>query len=214
MTNLNNKRIKTNFKKPAYSNKLAEFVGIVLGDGGITKYQLFITLNSEADQKYIPYVSNLISNLFKMKASLYKRKNKKAIVVSVAGIRFIEYLSKLGLKKGNKVLNQVDVPNWIQRKTGYSQHCLRGLMDTDGGLFFHRYKVNGKKYKYLKLCFSNLSQPLRNFVYKTLKNSGFSPRYAGENHVWLYSQKEAKNYLKIIGSSNHRLLRKIQKQQV
>ena len=120
-----------------------------------------------------------------------------------------EFLCVLGLKTGNKVKQQVDVPLWIKNNRKYFKYCLRGLMDTDGGIFVHRYKVNGKKYSYLKLSFSNMSQPLRVFVYQTLTDLGFNPKLAGNKHVWLYSDSEARRYLDIVGSSNYRLLRRV-----
>lgn len=76
------------------------------------------------------------------------------------------------------------------------------------GVFSHRYRVSGKKYEYLKLCFSNLSQPLRRFVYRVLGDCGFHPKYRSNNHVWLYSEAETRKYLQIVGSSNDRLRRK------
>lgn len=75
--------------------------------------------------------------------------------------------------------------------------------------FYKALGVNGKQYKYLKLCFSNMSQPLRTFVHQSLRTNGFNPRYAIDRHVWLYSESESRRYLKVIGSSNERLLRKV-----
>lgn len=86
---------------------------------------------------------------------------------------------------------------------------MRGLIDTDGGAFIHSYKVNNRTYSYLKLNFSNMSQPLRNFVYRSLFILGFNPKMAGQKHVWLYSNSETRRYLLIIGSSNKRLRDKI-----
>lgn len=70
--------------------------------------------------------------------------------------------------------------------------------------------VRGKQYKYLKLEFSNKSKPLRQFVYETLMLFGFCPKYAGEKRVWLYSEKESLKYLRVVGSANQRLLKKIE----
>lgn len=113
------------------------------------------------------------------------------------------------MKIGNKVTQQVDVPGWIKQNPDLSRLCLRGLIDTDGGIFTHSYMVKQKTYSYLKLNFSNLSQPLRHFAYNTLKSVGLTPKYRDNNQVWLYSQKEVIKYLEIVGSSNHRLLKKI-----
>ena len=44
-----------------------------------------------------------------------------------------------------------------------------GLMDTDGGVYLHKYKVNGKPYQYIKMCYTSHSKPLLYAVEK--KNS-------------------------------------------
>ena len=67
-------QIKT-FKKPGHSNKLAEFVGIMLGDGGITDLHIAITLNRVADSYYIVYVQNLCNSLFGEYPKILHRKN-------------------------------------------------------------------------------------------------------------------------------------------
>ncbi len=92
---------------------LAEFIGIVLGDGGITSSQLRITLNRIADKQYVEYVSLLVERLFGYKPSRMERKDASATVLSVCGVDFIRYLHKIGLLTGNKVRQQVNVPSWI-----------------------------------------------------------------------------------------------------
>lgn len=190
------------------SGELAEFVGILLGDGGITKEQVTITLNSEADKQYVEYVNNLGSKLFNDKPTISKRKNCKATDVRFSGKQLVEYLVKNGLKVGNKVRQQVGVPDWIQNSKSYTKMCLRGLMDTDGGVFTHKYKVNNKLYAYLNICFTNRSLPLLRFVYQTLKELGFTPKLKDKvenKKVWLYNTHEVDRYLSFVKSSNERL---------
>lgn len=193
-----------------YSIELAEFVGILLGDGHIGKEQWSVTLNSIADKDYLTFVVGLIEKLFGFSPSVHFRKDSKAVVILGSGIRSIEYLKNLDLKVGNKITLQVGVPSWIELDKSFSIACLRGLIDTDGGIFIHRYKINGKEYQYLKLSFVNRSMPLLNFVYKELEKLGFNPRMitAIENkRVWLYNQQEVKRYLEIVGTNNPRLLK-------
>ena len=121
-----------------YSEQLAELVGILLGDGGITPGQVFITLNGEADHDYVNFVIDLENRLFKEKPKIIKKNNDKAVAIYLNGIQLINYLVSIGLKIGNKVKQQVGVPNWIMSSKIYKVACLRGLMDTDGGVFLHR----------------------------------------------------------------------------
>lgn len=200
------------FKHPKYSERLSEFVGIMLGDGGITPSQIQITLNSVTDKEYLHFVVALCSNLFGIYPKVFKKKDCNANVVYYNGVKLIEILKDLGLKTGNKVKQQVGVPDWIKSNKKYSIACLRGLMDTDGGIFTHKYKVNGKIYEYNKVCFTNSSIPLLGFVYKTLIRVGLNPKPIESKKivnkkVWLYNSNEAKEYLESVGSSNQRLLK-------
>ncbi len=191
------------------TNELAELVGILLGDGGITQSQFTITLNSIADKQYSYYVRDLIFKLFAYTPTLAQRKNCNAVTLTTSGVEIVNYLLHQGMHTGDKVRQQVDVPEWIKQDKNFSRWCLRGLMDTDGGIFTHTYTINNKSYSYLKTNLTNASQPLLNFAYKVLKDNQFHPDNKRPRKVWLYSQVESRRYLEVIGSSNERLLKKI-----
>lgn len=185
---------------------LAEFVGIMLGDGGITKEQATVTLNSEADKQYIEYVISLGRKLFRNKPAIVKKKDCKATDLRYSGIRLVNFLISIGLKRGNKVKQQVDVPDWVQKSNPYKIACLKGLMDTDGCVVVSTHKVGLKRYVYYNPCFANRSRPLLNFVADTLREQGLHPSVAGER-IWLYNKAEIRAYFDLIGSSNARLLK-------
>ncbi|MFZ3068896.1 MAG: hypothetical protein WA052_01095 [Microgenomates group bacterium] len=197
------------FNFPNESKQLAELFGIVLGDGGLTKYQLTITLNSILDNKYMEYVKDLSEKLFKYSPSLYKYKKANAISLKYSGVNLVKFLNKNGISFGNKSKIQITVPKWITGDINYSTMCLRGLIDTDGGLFEHKYTINGKQYSYLTINFTNVSTPLLTFVFETLTTLGFSPKYQSNNKVWLYKKDEIIRYFKVVGSSNYRLISKL-----
>ena len=182
----------------------------MLGDGCITPGQFNITLNSIADSEYVYFVSQLEKNLFGEEPKSYKRKDSKALVLYYNSRFIIRYLLSIGLKIGNKVRQQVDVPNWIKSHPLYKIACVRGLMDTDGGVFLHRYKVNGKDYFYKKICFSNKSIPLLIFIKAALEELGLNPKVinnVANKQVWLYNNTKVKEYLEKVGTSNPRLLK-------
>lgn len=194
---------------PRMGIELAEFIGTVLGDGNLTKDQCSIYFNMKKDKEYANYVEKLIQKLFKYNPYKYVRKKYGVLILLTSGRNLIDFLISKGLKTGNKVKQQVGVPLWIHKNFNYSLKCLRGLMDTDGGVFIHKYKVKGKEYLYKKICFTNKSQPLLDFAFAVLKKIGLTPKYQGGNKVWLYSEKEVIKYLKIVGSSNQRLLKPV-----
>jgi len=199
--------------KPGKSKVLAEFIGIMLGDGGISEKgkQIHITLNSRDDAEYIKYVCDIIEKLFKRKPGICDRKKESVFVISVSSMNLIDYLIKLGLKKGNKIKLQVDIPDWIKNNKSYSIACVRGLVDTDDCIFNHKYKVNNKFYNYKKLAFACYSQPMRRSVYNILSSLGIKSRLFSYRDVRIDSQEDIKKYFKLIGSHNPKHLKRYYK---
>ncbi len=188
----------------------AEFFGIMLGDGHLGKEQIQITLSTIVDKQYAIYVINLYKIIFGYKPKMFKKSDCNALCIYKNSVKLVNLLVKNGLKIGNKVKQQVSVPEWIVKNKRYSRLCCRGLMDTDGCIVIHKYKVNGKLYKYKKLIFTNHSIPLSDFVFNTLKSIGLNPKMVirlEKRRVWLYNSNEVIKYLDIIGSSNYRLLK-------
>lgn len=197
------------YEPKTYTAELAEFIGILLGDGHIGHSQWSVTLNSIKDSKYSQFVQQLVYNLFLFQPTKRKRKHMHAVVIYGGGKRSISYFQRLGLHIGNKVKQQVGVPAWIVRNNAYRVACLRGLIDTDGGIFTHRYQVNKKSYSYTKLSFANRSIPLINFVYTTLTMLQLHPRVRlndATKRVWIYDVAKVQEYLKIVSTHNPRLL--------
>ena len=193
---------------PLKSAKLAELCGIILGDGGITNGQLKITLNNETEPEYVEFVAKLINELFGESPRRYRSKSiGKAVILCLSGVGLIKYFKSIGLKKGNKVVRQVTVPDWILKNNEYKRACLRGLFDTDGCVFHHRHESHGFPCLNFGLIFTSFSKPLLEFVQIVLTEEGFSPKIK-KGRVYLYRQVESERYFSIIGSSNkHHLTR-------
>ncbi len=189
---------------PSLSPDLAEFIGIMLGDGGLTSSQCIVYLNSETDQEFAYYVRDLILKLFGLTPKIYVHKKHKVWRVSISSVSLVRYLILRGLSVGGKVNLQSGVPNWIWRKSDYIKGCVRGLIDTDGSFILHKYKVRQKEYSYAKISFTNRSKPLIDFVYQALNNLGFNPKKSYKHQVWLHRQAEVMRYLEEIGVRNLR----------
>lgn len=195
-------------KKPIQSARLAEFFGIMMGDGGMNTNQIFITLHHKDDREYIAFVIKLINELFGISPHVYHRPKYSVKSIVISRKNLVKDLNSLGLPIGNKIKQQFDIPKWIKKEREYQIACLRGLIDTDGSIFDHNYKVNNKWYCYKKLCFTTASAPLRNSVFKILKRLSLKPRISGQRDVRLDSQKDLKSYFEIIGSSNLKHLKR------
>lgn len=193
--------------KPKFSVDLAEFVGIVLGDGGLTKNQLTISLNRETDKDYIVYVENLTKKLFSVQPSLRPRKQFLVTNIVVSRTELVDFCKNTGLKVGNKVRQGVDIPQWVKDKKAFMSACVRGLVDTDGSVFKHKYRSNGKVYKYTKIDFSSSSKPLMNSVFAFLKTLGLRPRIVKDGKkLRIESVDTVKKYMGVIGTSNKKHL--------
>ena len=199
---------------PRKSKLLAEFIGILLGDGNISPYHIGITLSSE-EKEYIQYVCKVIQKLFNVLPKVFKHKSAKAVTIIVNRKLLVDFCQKVGFRMGNKVTHQVDMPKWIKENKTFAQECIRGLFDTDGCFFNHSYFVRGKKYSYLKIAFTSASWPLVLSVAETLINSGFNVRIS-KNHkdVRIEDGKYVRKYITEIGSHNQKHLQKIEKWKV
>ena len=192
---------------PRHSTKFAEFVGIMLGDGGINNpWQATITLNASKDAEYAHYVFQLIVELFGVVPAVRKRKTSQALVISLASTTIVDFLVSEGLSRGNKLKNGLEIPHWILRSRSYQVACVRGLVDTDGCLFVHTHEVSKKKYFNIGLCFSSFSPKLIDQVAYAFVKARIMPHIdkRGKN-IYLYRESAVKRYLKYFGTSNKRI---------
>ena len=113
----------------------------------------------------------------------------------------MEYLIKLGLKKGDKIKQQIDIPKWVLRDKKLKSACLRGLIDTDGSFYVDIHKIRNKYYFNPGIDFSTHSLPLFLSVKKILKDLNYRPTGEKE-HIRLRRESEIIRYFKEIGPNN------------
>jgi len=194
--------IRKEIKYPKRCAELAELIGVILGDGGLSgNHQLVISFNSRTDKEYSVFLGKVLRKLFSIGYHIHPRKNCNGADMVVSSSNLVDFLLKQGLVAGNKVKNQVGIPDWIDEKIEYQKACLRGLIDTDGSFYSHRYNSNGKSYKYLKLCFANCSKPLLNSVLRILRKFDFKAYMHGDQ-VFINSMSGIKKYFVEIGTHN------------
>lgn len=203
-------KLRTSMNCPNYSPALAEFIGIMLGDGYIksNKTQTGISFNIETDYRHAKYIQGLIKRLFNLNSSINCDRDSKSAVVLVSSRNLVEFLISVGLKTRDKVVNQVDIPEWINLKKEYKISCLRGLIDTDGSFYSYLHKVFKKTYSNFAMCFTNHSLPLLRSVYKILKILGFNPILSNDRRIYLHKKKDIERYFREIGSNNSKHLKK------
>ena len=190
-------------KHPEKTSLFAEFIGIVLGDGTIAEYQVEISLNSRSDREYACFVRKIIKELFGISASVtFKKKNTLSILISSKNL--VEFLLNCGLKRGDKIRQQINVPDWILKEKELMRGCLRGLIDTDGCIYFHTHTTKGIKYKHVGLMLTNLSLPLLNSAHNIFLALGIAAKNNKKNHVSVYDRNEIIKYMNEVGSHNRK----------
>lgn len=192
---------------PKPSQSLAEFFGVMLGDGGINNlWQANITMNSIEDAEYSLYVKKLIEDLFGISPTVRKRKGRNAVVISAASTTLVDFLVEKGLPRGNKLEKGVCIPDWILKKRSYRVACIRGLMDTDGCLFIHSHRTGGKKYENIGLCFTSYSPKMLGQVAWVFEEFGIMPHIGSQGRsIYLYRADAVAKYLKVFDTSNRRI---------
>ena len=206
--------VAKDIKHPTLSPLLAEFVGILIGDGGIrSRFQVIVSFNHSTDREHAAWIQCTVKRLFGLGSFQMERKGTLGSDIVISSVRLVQFLEKVaGLRPGHKLRNGLDLPPWIWERRSYQIACLRGLMDTDGGPFVHRYQVNGKWYAYPKLAFCSLSDQLLESVCRLFAELGFHPRLARNHQVFIDRTADVKRFYRIIGSRHqrhHRLVRNV-----
>ena len=174
-----------------HTRSLAEFFGIMLGDGCLAPSQITVTLgNKELD--YVNYVSNLITKLFNIVPKIYRRP-KGYYVIYFGSVKIVEWLKSNGLVF-NKVKDQVKVPEWIFKKNFLMEGFLKGFFDTDGSVYKLRLGV--------QLAFTNRSLPLLSGVRYALDTLKYFPSKISGFRVYLTKKRYVLKYLRRISPAN------------
>ncbi len=189
-------------KSPEFTEELAEFVGIMLGDGSIfvgpNDNQVRITGNSITEADYVTrFVKNLMSELFGIVPHIRFPKGKNAVIVYSDSKNLVEFLRSIGLKSGDKIRNKLGIPAWIKSDNKLLASCIRGLVDTDGSI--SRLKPHWPNL--LQISFKNNNSILLNDFRESLIALGFIPSKIFGNRVVLTRKAEIQKYFKEIGSN-------------
>lgn len=198
---------------PKDTKELAEFYGIMLGDGNITKvhsykigtYQLRIVGDKRYDKEYITYfVKNLVEKLFDIKSYITIYPNENTITLTFHSKALVDFMASKGFNAGDKIKNKLTIPNWISTNPELLKPCIRGLLDTDGSI----YKLTNQNV--YQICFVSHNILLLNDVRKFIINLNIIPSKIVNNRKFYITKKsELRKFLKDIGFNNPRHLNKI-----
>ena len=186
---------KHQIKIPQKSEDLAELFGAVLGDGNLNWKTLTIT-GHVFEKAHHFYLSEKIRRLFGLKTYTYDAKCCKATHLMVNSVELIKFFQANGFIVGDKIKNRVSLPRWVFENDEYVCGALRGLLDTDGGIYQKQ-----KKYKRAIIEFQTESPQIRANIYELLKKIGFHPSKSDVN-VRVQTQSEVRRFLSLVGCAN------------
>jgi len=190
---------------PERTEELAEFIGILMGDGGIAKYQVVIYLGSKTDALYAAWVQKFIKKLFRLSSSVID--NGSVIKIMISRVELVEFLLATGLSRGNKIINKLDIPGWIKENKNFCIGCLRGLIDTDGCVYLDKHHVGNKNYTSICVDFTSASPSLMNSVALILDNLLIN--FTSWNRsLRIRKEKDVIKYFESVNSHNPKHLKK------
>lgn len=178
------------------SDALAEFIGVLLGDGHLTPTQVTVTLGSK--DEYAGYVQALMGALFAV------RPKKVTLVrgdylIYLGSTQLVRWLLSMGLAF-NKVKAQVGIPRWIFARTSFRRAVIRGLFDTDGSVYRLRSSC--------QISFCNRSRPLLHSVRRILVGLEFHPSRISGYNLYLTRRDDLKRFVREIGFGNQKHTRR------
>ncbi|MBI2101004.1 hypothetical protein HYT53_00140 [Candidatus Woesearchaeota archaeon] len=159
------------------SKELAEFIGILTGDGFINNYTnknsyiIEIAGDRNLDKEYLEvYIKNLIKNLFNINCKIYYKKDQNTAYARLLSKGVYNYLLSIGFKAGKK--EQIGIPNWIAENNSLMISFIKGLIDTDGSLMLTK-KPSKKSLFYPIISIKVKSKILVQKTGKFLEEFGF-----------------------------------------
>lgn len=190
---------RENLKKislpPKKDGRLAEFIGVYLGDGTLTKYFVRISGDKRYDKQYFEYLAKNIEKMFNIKPKIREEIKRNILYLEIQSKLFCDFLKSFGFKEGDKIKNKAKIPRYILNNKELSINCLRGLIDTDGSI--------SSDNNLISIRFASGSKELLDQVERIGKSLGIFT-FKTQFQTGTRSMKNIKRYFKEIGSSNMR----------
>ncbi len=194
------------------SEELAEFIGILIGDGYLynnkRKYTIGIVGSPKTDKKYFSKIQKLIYNLFNIKTKVKKGGRGLRLIFGSKGT-FLFLTKVINLEYGANKGQRVSIPSEILKDTRWTYAVIKGIFDTDGSVFTSN-KRGSPNYPCVELTTTStkLAEQIKNILIEEKFRVAGVRRYKHKrsrfisNKVSLYGKKNMGLWLKKIGFSN------------
>jgi len=196
---------------PIHSEELAEFIGIILGDGNIHSYKkgkkvgvysIRIAGDLKLDYNYhVNFIKPLGERLFWLKAGIRKISKHNEIFTCFYSREMVRFLNDNGLHSGDKITNRLGIPQWVKDDENYLKACLRGIIDTDGSIF----RMSQRDNNLLRIGFTNHNPKLLSDTRDAFIKLGYHPSKIIRNRTFFVSrQSDVVKYINEVGFSNRK----------
>ncbi|MEK7633103.1 MAG: hypothetical protein AAB473_04955 [Patescibacteria group bacterium] len=186
---------------PRNSSALAEFVGIVAGDGHLAEYQVAISTNSITDVDHAHFIGNLGQKLFGVIPKLTALKSRKVITIIFSSKEMVRILQLKGLIVGNKVQQHMRAPRWVMANPKYQIAFLRGVFDTDGGIFLDKHRIKHKLYAHLAWQFTSAIPEFLSDIAFILRQHGYRFSHSIQRvNILMRRASDIKRYFDEVGT--------------
>lgn len=176
-------------KRLSKNGDLAEFIGVMLGDGNITKFPrtegMTISANSN-NPGFINRYARLTRRIFRKQPTVSRVTGKNCVRIRLYQT---DISGRLGVPAGNRRDLTIGIPRWIWGNKRHVIRLLRGLFEAEGSLSIHppTYTHN--------LQFSNRNISLLQIVGRGLRLLGYHPEFRSTS-TRLRKKREVEKFLK------------------
>ena len=197
--NKSSQRKPRKIKKPKLNEKFAEFIGVYLGDGTMTKYFIRISGDFRYDKPYFEYLKKLVEELFGIDSKITKEKKHNTSYLTIFSKEVCSLLNKkYQISYGHKIKNKTIIPKEIINNKKLMFACIRGLIDTDGSI--SRRGRNGSQFC---IQFTSHNKTLLKQVEKFMESEKIFT-FGDKTGTGTNKKEKIIEYFKNIGSSNLR----------
>lgn len=162
-------KIPNSYPEFLQSVELAEYIGVVLGDGNISSFprtERILIFSNSNNLGFIERYALITEKLFNKKPYVYKVKSENCIRISLYQK---EISSRLGVPCGSRKDKIIELPEWVLSDGQNIIGILKGLFEAEGSYSVHKPTCTHN------FAFKNKNESLLEFVYGSLLGLGFHP---------------------------------------
>ena len=215
----NREKKRINFDNMKLTPKICEFIGAFIGDGCFNIYKNKVYhIEFSGDIRYdlpyykehiIPTIQSIFPKINPHIKRAHSRENAMRIIFYSKDL-FYFLKDFIGFTPGKKA-HSIYIPNNILNSRELLNSTIRGIFDTDGGVFLDKRKSYRKIYP--RISFYTVSSILFNQIYLYLsKEFNLYKRFDEKRQIYIieiYGNNQLHKWMSLIGFSNKRHLNKV-----